>query len=140
MKKIKKRLLALSASLIVLACSSYFLFNTCKYILFSYRICSIENEGYAGYYAKNGRVVWSDSLIKAYEEEFKNKQVFIKSNDIAKFLYYSGYSITGMVIRFLAFIGNIVIFMIFLIRIWNLIKYIITYFIRFCKSRLIKRS
>lgn len=103
MKKFLKILVVLCCSLLLAAMCCRFLTDTAKYVWYSHNISSIEQAGNEGYWVSaTQRKTWDEDISSQYERVTKNKENFIENSDVAKFHYYSGYSVTGKVVRVLA--------------------------------------
>ena len=110
-----------------------FLIVTAKYLNYSDELGAIESSAIAGTLTQNGFQHWTEDLVQMYENTLENKLEFIESSDFAAYLYYSGFSKTGQVIRFLAIIGNIVLLCWSISYLFRYIKYLIKHFIRYLK-------
>lgn len=116
-----------------------FLIVTAKYIDSSDELRCIEQTANTGILTKNGLEHWTEDLVNQYEKSLQNKQEFIESSDVATYLYYSGFSKTGQVIRILSIVGNIVLLYMSIKYIFRYIRYLIKQLIR-CLKRLFCRS
>ena len=102
-KKIKKtifRLLVVGVMTLGAVYALKFIVTTWNYNEISSDISAIEEES-----AKYG---WNSTHGLFYHRDIEKRKQLIANSDIAKFLFYSGYSKTGKVIRVVVFLITII--------------------------------
>lgn len=138
---LKLLVIALISAFIALG-SVRFLTDTSIYIKHTLLIKEIENEADSGHWTEEGLITWTVELIDAYEKAVVKKMDFIESSDVATYLYYSGFSITGKLFRFISILEVIALLYLSINFLWNSLKLLFRRFVRFLKKlvhRLTKR-
>lgn len=116
MKKTTKRLrtvyviFLMAFSMFFMLKSAGFLGSVINYGWKSHCITAIEQQAAQGTWTANGLVHWTDSLVEDGEKAKQAKEDLIERDDVAKWCYYSGYSMTGKVLRVLTILIISIIF------------------------------
>lgn len=123
-KKIKKtifRLLVVGVMTLGAVYALKFIVTTWNYNEISSDISAIEEES-----AKYG---WNSTHGLYYHRDIEKRERLIENSDIAKFLFYSGYSKTGKVLRVVVFIIMIIYLPTYVILSLCYIIYLILYWL-----------
>lgn len=75
------------------------LVDTAKYSSYCLILSDIEQKAEKGTGTRYGIVTWTDDLRNYYAEVSAKKAAFVEDNDTASYLYYSGYSMMGKIVR-----------------------------------------
>ena len=98
---------------LVILITGGFVKETCRYFIIGEEIREIEKEGRNVIYNKNGITCGWDvypDLKEQYDEKINDRKELIKSSDVASWLSSSSSTVTGKVIRVLAFLASIFTF------------------------------
>ncbi len=131
----KNHIIALGMAIIATVITSRFLTDTIIYSLFSLKLYAIEQESEEGFHNANGFITWTENNVSYYNEIFDDKAYFIKTNDVANYLYHAGFSITGKLFRFIAILAVIAIFVYSLLLEVKILKFLLRPLRRYLRRR-----
>ena len=73
---------------------------------------------------KNGWDIYHTSFYKQYSEK---RETLVKTNDMARFLFHSGYSVTGQIVRVAVFLVACIYLVAYIMFMIYYISYLVSY-------------
>lgn len=112
-RKIFLNIVVVSVLVLATLITGGFVKETCRYIIIGEQIRTIEKNGNEIVYNENGTTCGWDvypDLKERYDEKIEERKELVKSSDVASWISASSATVTGKVIRVLAFFASIMTF------------------------------
>lgn len=110
-ERMKLQTIIIGTCVIAAIVTASFLIQTIKYWGTVRSIDAVEREAWANRSWVAGEWVegWSDELTAEYNSAVAAKEKLAQENDVARWCYYSGYSVTGQILRASTILGALVV-------------------------------